>query len=554
MGKKRQRAAVEEEAGEPPASTPEEYALEGPQPKFGQALASNDKAVRDKAVKALERYLQTARDISEAELRKIWKALFYCFWHSDKPKVQADLAERLAKLVHHMPDGKAWLFASVFWSTMTREWTLIDRLRLNKFYMLMRKSLAHQLQRVARSSWAEGDVEALAGVLGGVGGPAAPKAPTGVRYFICDTFLPSVSDALGPPDDDDDDDAAASSEISPECMRLLLEPLIKLIGSSEDDGMLKRAVDGVVQPLLVVADEGAGASKRGGGGDDDGDGEEGEEEEEEEEVPPRYPKPLTAFSERLFSLASERTTKDRNRKLIYALQTRVERLAAAQTAAAAAAAKTAQATAGGRKRAGSASAAAAAEAGGKRRKAEAESAADPAKVSALKSLLAKPRRGKDDEVKGAKGAKAAAKAAAAAEAAAEAEAAEAALSAKAAAKKKKGKAAKEAEEAPAASVIGGRAGKVAVAGGGKEAEAKDTKRQKSAPEPAPAPAPAPAKPPPFIRSPKFGGAKSGYVFKKGASGVGYYVDVKPVVTVTNARGGWRQQQGSGGKPGKPGKR
>ena len=109
-------------------------------------LARADKEVRDKAVKALERYLASAHDITEPELRKIWKALFYCYWHSDKPKVQADLAERLAGLVHVMPTGKAWLMVQVYWATMTREWTRIDRLRLDKFYMLMRKSLAHQLR------------------------------------------------------------------------------------------------------------------------------------------------------------------------------------------------------------------------------------------------------------------------------------------------------------------------------------------------------------------------------------------------------------------------
>ena len=72
-------------------------------------------------------------------MRKIWRALFYCFWHSDKPRVQADLAERLAA-VHAMPSADAaWLFLRVFWRTMRHEWVRIDRLRLNKFYLLMRR-------------------------------------------------------------------------------------------------------------------------------------------------------------------------------------------------------------------------------------------------------------------------------------------------------------------------------------------------------------------------------------------------------------------------------
>ena len=97
LGKKnrKQKRAAKVAGPEPDpdaATVPEEHAMSGPQPKFGQALASNNKETRDKAVRALERYLQTARDIEELDLRKIWKALFYCFWQSDKPKIQRDLS------------------------------------------------------------------------------------------------------------------------------------------------------------------------------------------------------------------------------------------------------------------------------------------------------------------------------------------------------------------------------------------------------------------------------------------------------------------------------
>ena len=65
--------------------------------QFGQLLASNDKVTRDKAVKSLTRHLKRSPHIDELELMRIWKALFYCMWHSDKPKVQAELAEEAAR-------------------------------------------------------------------------------------------------------------------------------------------------------------------------------------------------------------------------------------------------------------------------------------------------------------------------------------------------------------------------------------------------------------------------------------------------------------------------
>ena len=77
----------------------------------------------------MTRYLKQAHHITPLELFKIWKALFYCMWHSDKRPVQADLAERLTALIHVMPSNKQPLFVQVFWGTMTREWHGIDRLR-----------------------------------------------------------------------------------------------------------------------------------------------------------------------------------------------------------------------------------------------------------------------------------------------------------------------------------------------------------------------------------------------------------------------------------------
>ena len=89
--------------------------------QFGQLLASNDKVTRDKAVKSLTRHLKRSPHIDELELMRIWKALFYCMWHSDKPKVQAELAETLGALVHAARGGKvppwhAWQHVCALWA------------------------------------------------------------------------------------------------------------------------------------------------------------------------------------------------------------------------------------------------------------------------------------------------------------------------------------------------------------------------------------------------------------------------------------------------------
>ena len=41
-------------------------------------LCMIDKRIRDKAVKALHRYVQKKQEWSELDMDKVWKAMFYC--------------------------------------------------------------------------------------------------------------------------------------------------------------------------------------------------------------------------------------------------------------------------------------------------------------------------------------------------------------------------------------------------------------------------------------------------------------------------------------------
>ena len=86
--------------------------------------------------------------------------------------------------------------------------------------------------------------------------------------------------------------------------------------------MLKRLVDGVLHPVLAppsAEEEEEEEEEEEDDDDDDGD---------EEGKGVVLPRPLWQLSERLFALASDKAaTLDRNRPLLYALQSRVSRLA-----------------------------------------------------------------------------------------------------------------------------------------------------------------------------------------------------------------------------------
>jgi ribosomal RNA-processing protein 1 len=107
--------------------------------KLARALVSPDESVRNKSVKALETYVKSIKDFDDLDMLKLWKALFYCFWYSDKVPIQNQLAAVVAELIHKFSKfSLALLFFKGFLQTMVREWHCIDQYRINKFYNLIR--------------------------------------------------------------------------------------------------------------------------------------------------------------------------------------------------------------------------------------------------------------------------------------------------------------------------------------------------------------------------------------------------------------------------------
>ena len=56
--------------------------------QFARALGSSDFHTREAGLQALTTWLARKADISELDLLKLWKGVFYCFWHSDKAAAQ----------------------------------------------------------------------------------------------------------------------------------------------------------------------------------------------------------------------------------------------------------------------------------------------------------------------------------------------------------------------------------------------------------------------------------------------------------------------------------
>lgn len=264
----------------------------GTNPGFARKLASSDKGTREKAVVLFVHWLSSQAELEEDELRKIWKGLFYCVWHSDKAPVQSELIERLAGLLESVAVELSVSFFSVFLTTMRREWSGIDRLRLDKFYLLLRKFLSHMFKVLENGGWDKGLVSKFMDALKERAFLARDRHPAlGVNLHFTDIFWDEFGKFLPVPDG---------------TLELLLEPFYSILATSSDRALLKRVRENIFNVLL--ADARSLISKV----------------EKEENLDGTvgsigYLLNSTSVAPRLFDLASAPSTTMFNRKVLYEL-------------------------------------------------------------------------------------------------------------------------------------------------------------------------------------------------------------------------------------------
>ena len=163
-------------------------------------LAFTQKSSRDKALKlVLKSWLPSrSQPLPEEDAKKLWKGLFYCVWHSDKPLVQADLIDRLASLLLTLHPSFTVQYFSTFFLTMRREWSGIDALRLDKFYLLIRRFVSKSFSLMNKNSWDLEFVKLVVNCLDDATFASCDKLlqGKGVNYHVASVFLDELTPFL----------------------------------------------------------------------------------------------------------------------------------------------------------------------------------------------------------------------------------------------------------------------------------------------------------------------------------------------------------------------
>lgn len=174
---------------------------------FVKQLASNNRKVRENALETLQKYLTTKqfKDAKQLQFTKLWKGLYFAMWFSDRPRPQQRLANQLGEL--HMlyfdendnnnkensltVNDEAFIkFSKAFWKVICMEWFNIDRHRLDKYLLLVRRVIFNQLRYLQSRAWTDVLVnEYIAKVLKWLPLSGGPKIYNGIPLHIVDIFL-----------------------------------------------------------------------------------------------------------------------------------------------------------------------------------------------------------------------------------------------------------------------------------------------------------------------------------------------------------------------------
>ncbi|XP_065644620.1 uncharacterized protein LOC100206113 isoform X2 [Hydra vulgaris] len=245
---------------------------------FAKKLANNDKKIRDRAFVKLKSWLlakeKTNDGLNFTELLKIWKGLFYCMWYSDKPLVQEELAANLANLIHifDRSSNNGILFSKVFFVTIGREWIGIDRLRLDKFYFLIKRFIHETLKCLQNLEWNYQNVLQHSKFLTECF--LDEKFPDSLKIYLTEKTLPELSVLIDSSDKIPKEDALV----------LLVEPFLTAIAYTLSDSVFKAVREEVLNKIEALEN---------------------------------IEMPLKLIADRLTTLAAEKVVKTRNRKVLH---------------------------------------------------------------------------------------------------------------------------------------------------------------------------------------------------------------------------------------------
>ncbi|KAE8299039.1 Ribosomal RNA processing protein 1-like protein A [Larimichthys crocea] len=217
-------------------------AVPEPEVQFAQRLASNEKPTRTKAMKKLRKYINVrSGGFTGDELLKLWKGLFYCLWMQDKPLLQEELSRQISSLIHSFQDvdGQV-LYLESFLQTFKREWTGIDRLRMDKFFQLVRFMFRQTFEMLKRKNWESSVVGRFLELLTVQLLQSGSDAPSGLQLHILDLYMTELA-------------AVGSAELTADQNLTFIQPFCKTAARTKDRTLFRAICNSIFSTIIDQA-------------------------------------------------------------------------------------------------------------------------------------------------------------------------------------------------------------------------------------------------------------------------------------------------------------
>ncbi|CDQ76959.1 unnamed protein product [Oncorhynchus mykiss] len=255
-----------------------------PEIQFAQRLASNERPMRTKAIKKLRKYIRVRSQKIQGgfegdELLKLWKGLFYCLWMQDKPLLQEELSNQISGLIHSFQNIQSqFMFLETFLQTIKREWTGIDRLRMDKFFQLVRFVFRNTFEMMKRKEWETSVVTRFLELLTAQVLHSSSGAPCGLQFHILDIYMTELA-------------AVGSAELTAAQNMTFIDPFCKTASKTKDRILLKAICSSIFSAIVDQApfaiEDLLKEVKATGGGAEESDSGQASEEEGLEKDPPK---------------------------------------------------------------------------------------------------------------------------------------------------------------------------------------------------------------------------------------------------------------------------
>lgn len=256
---------------------------------FAKRLANTDKKIRDKSLKRLQMWIsakmKSGKDMEEKDMVNLWRGLFYCMWFSDKPLIQEELTDTLADILQlfNPPCVQGIHFAKVFFDTLGKEWHSIDRLRMDKFFMLAKKYIIALFRYLSNANWPEEVTKALGKFLTDLF--LEEKYPDSLKMYWAEYFLKELVGVI----------EVSNNLPTDQTLVYLLDPFFSCMAFSSIQSVKRMIGVEVLSKLSTIQLT-----------NEDGEGNTVMKE-----------MPLETFADRLYDLATNKSVKTKNRKRLF---------------------------------------------------------------------------------------------------------------------------------------------------------------------------------------------------------------------------------------------